>query len=276
MDNTNIPADNKSSVKIIVDNNSSDNTVKVIEDLENDNITLIKNVKNLGFARANNKALNAVKTNYSLLINPDCLIKKDSIDKILSKIDNHDNLAILSAQLYPNELVMDRISHVKKPSKELLDDDIYDVRFVSGCCMFINMKVLKKIGFFDEGFFLYCEDNELCKRVLNSKLKLGIVKGTKVIHKGGQSSGAIDEKKQYAILWHRFGWSKCYYTQAVHFTLVAKLKAVRDIIKCSFKILKAKIKGEEPGIIYRAKLGGSFGYLIGKKAFDKDGNPTGF
>ncbi len=261
---------------IVVDNNSRDNTIREIESLKADNIKIIKNEKNVGFGRANNRALNAINTKYALIINPDCFIEKDSIDKILSKIDNHEDVAILSAQLYPTETIQDKISHRKNPSQDLLQDDIYDVRFISGCCMFFNMKIMKEIGFFDEEFFLYCEDNELCKRILNKGLRLGIVKDTKAIHRGGQSCGAVDEKKLYAIFWHRFGWSKCYYTEAVHCKLVGKLKAIRDILKCLFKILKAKITCKKPDLAVMAKLDGCFSYLIGKKAFDKNDNPRKF
>ncbi len=261
---------------IIVDNASKDNTIQEVESLNQKNIKIIKIDKNSGFARANNRGLEAVETKYALIINPDCEIERDSIEKVLSKIDNHDELAILSTELYASETIKDKIASVKKPLQKILDDDIYDVKFISGCCMFLDMKKMQKIGFFDEGFFLYCEDNELCKRILNKKYKLGIVKGSKAIHRGGKSSSEPNEKTRYGILWHRFGWSKCYYTQKVHNKLVAKLKAVRDIIKCLFKILSAKIKGKQPDIVYRAKLSGCFSYLISKKAFDRDGNPNGF
>lgn len=257
----------------IVDNNSKDKTIEAIESLASDKIKIIKNKQNLGFTRANNKAIKIAKTKYVLLINPDCEISKESIEKLLSKIPNHDDIAILSAEVYANETIKDKIAPVKKPSQKLLDDGIYDVKFLTGCCMLFNMKNMKKVGFFDEGFFLYCDDNELSKRILRNKLKLGVVKDTKIVHRGGQSAGDIDEKKRYAISWHRFGWSKCYYTEKVHNKFIAKLRAVRDILKCLVKILSAKIHGKTPDLVYRAKLDGAFSYLIGKKAFDKNGNP---
>ena len=82
--------------------------------------------------------------------------------------------------------------------------------------------------FFDEGFFLYGEDNEICKRVVKKGFKTAIINDTKLLHIGNSSS-KITNAESTKIYWHKFGWSKLYYTQKVHGTMVAKLKAIRII-----------------------------------------------
>ena len=261
---------------IVVDNNSSDETIKLIEGLNYANISIIKSEQNIGFSRANNLALRKVKDEYAILLNPDCKIEIDAIKTTLLKAKNHKNIAICAPELYG---VKDKdVTAVRKnQSLELVNDGIFDAKFISGCCMFLRMEIFQKIGFFDEGFFLYCEDNEICKRVINKGYHLGIVKGCKVIHMSNQSSTQeVKSKIKFAILIHKLGWSKCYYTELVHFKLVGKLKAVRDIIRCLLKLALKRNAAEHVKMQNKAKLYGSFFYLIGKKAFNKDGSPLAF
>lgn len=261
---------------IIVDNNSLDKTVKIVEDLNYANISVIRSDQNIGFSRANNLALRKIKSDYALLLNPDCRIEIDSIAGTLSKARKHKNIAITSPELYGVK-EKDVTALRKKQSVELANDGIFDAKFISGCCMFLRMDIFQKIGFFDEGFFLYCEDNEICKRVINKGYHLGIVEGFKVVHMSNQSSAQeVKSKIQFAILIHKLGWSNCHYTRLVHFKLAAKLKAIRDIIRCSLKLLLKRNAAEHVRMYNMAKLYGSFFYLIGKKAFNKDGTPLAF
>ena len=152
----------------VVDNNSSDNTVKIIED-QFPKVNLIKLEQNIGYGRANNIALKKTKTPYALILNPDAIISDDDIKKILNLLESDKKIAIASAMMYYCVLKDNEITDVtfveyclatlKEETKEA-----YFTRFVSGAGMFLNMSIFRKIGFFDENFFLYCEDNEICKR----------------------------------------------------------------------------------------------------------------
>jgi hypothetical protein len=140
--------------------------------------------------------------------------------------------------------------------------------------MFLNMKIMRKIGFFDEGFFLYCEDNEICKRVIKKGFKTAIINDLKLLHIGNSSS-KITKQESEKIYWHKFGWSKLYYTQKIHGSFIARLKAIRMILKFSIICAKELILNRKISTIKSQSLKGSIAYFIGLKAFDKNNNPRG-
>src|SRR5690606_11776863 len=120
----------------------------------------------------------------------------------------------------------------------------FEAKFITGACMFMKMDVFRQIGFFDENFFMYCEDNEINKRTKRKGYELAVVKDTKFFHLGGQSSvKRNNEDIIYFIHWHKFGWSKMYYTESVHNKLIAKLKSIRKIIQTLPKIVLDLVKG---------------------------------
>ena len=139
--------------------------------------------------------------------------------------------------------------------------------------MCFRKAIFDKIGFFDEGFFLYCEDNEICKRVLKNGYKIAIMKNTEQIHLSQQSTGELSPKIKEGIMWHQFGYSKCYYTECIHNRFIASLKAIRNILRAFIKEMPFYFGLKKQNIKNQAIICGSFSYLIGKGAFDKNGNP---
>jgi len=265
---------------IISDNGSSDDTIQIIEE-QFPAVNIIKNCHNIGFARANNKGFLSANTEFVATINPDCLVYCDDIAKILAVMIEHPEVAIASGQLYKGFFNKEqkKITFTNKDEtliKNYISEhsQFYYSKFISGCFMIMRKSVFDKIGFFDQNFFLYCEDNELCKRVLKNKHKMAIVKNTKICHLGGHSANNCTKtgaKFEYLILWHKLGWSKLYYTQAVHNRFVASLKAIRNIMKMLILVSYHFIKDRKIPTSYKAIFCASFAYLFGKKAFDKDG-----
>lgn len=266
---------------IIVDNNSIDNSCQIIAK-EFPLVKLIKLQQNLGFSRANNIALQQIKTNFALLLNADAFINNKDIDKILEIMSANQQIAIAGSTVYAcqindNGQIFNQTTIVKKDRKEgkyQEDDQCVYNKFITGAAMFLNMNIMKKIGFFDEGFFLYCEDNEICKRVIKNGYKTAVIKGTKLLHLSGKSCKITDEQ-QRMIYWHRFGWSKLYYTQKIWGTTVARLKAISMILKLSAKILLQNIKNQPLNAINTQALKGCLAFFIGLKSFDKNNNPRG-
>ncbi|MCE2688096.1 MAG: glycosyltransferase family 2 protein [Rickettsiales bacterium] len=265
---------------IIVDNASSDNTVLIIES-NFPSLKIIKNNKNIGYGRANNIALRQVETEFALLLNVDATIDVENIDKIIGLMKENQDIAISDPLLFAKkyldknnfkEILVTKIN--KKVRKYHENDNFYFNQFITGASMFLNMNAMKNIGFFDEGFFLYCEDNEICKRAIKHNYKTAIVKNTKFYHVSGGSC-EISEKERRVVYWHRFGWSQLYYTEKVWGLFVAKLKAIRMISKFSFLCLKYLFKIYKIPDSEYCGLKGSIGYLIGLKAFDENGNPRG-
>ena len=265
---------------IIVDNASTDNTVAVIES-SFPSLKIIKNNKNIGYGRANNIALRQVETEFALLLNADATIDSENIDKVIGLMKENQDIAISGPLLFAKkyvdknnfeEILITKIN--KKVRKYYENNNFYFNRFITGASMFLNMNAIKNIGFFDEGFFLYCEDNEICKRAIKHNYRVAIVKNTKFYHMSGGSC-KISEKERRIVHWHRLGWSKLYYTEKVWGLFVAKLKAIRVILKFSFLCLKYFFRNYKIPNNEYCGLKGSVGYLVGLKAFDKNDNPRG-
>lgn len=266
---------------IIVDNNSTDSTIEKVKNINANSkaeIEVIQSKKNNGFARANNLALKSCGTELALLLNPDCKIKVSDIEILATKSELFEEISICSGVIVNRHGNKESIPKTKVENSKFSEQNLVDAKFISGCCMLIKIRALDKIGYFDEGFFMYCEDNELCKRVIKNNLKLAVSTEVPVLHIGGGSS-KIDKDIFNPILPHRLGWSKCYYTQKVHNKPVAILKAIRDFIRSTFKLLllnrsSSSTRGEI-NKQYAIKKGCK-AFLLNKKAFNADGSPQIF
>ncbi len=264
---------------IISDNNSTDNTLKIIKE-KFPKTQIIENDKNLGFPRANNIAFTELNTEFTCLLNPDCFFENGTIEKILEICEKNPQIAIANAVNYGGsydkdykKLTKGKICQISENNYKSEKDDFYLTKFISGCFMVLRTDIFKKIGLFDNGFFMYCDDNEICKRAVKNGYKIATIKNTAQIHLSGQSSGEFNQKTKYGILWHKNGWSKCHYTSLRHGKLIGKLKALRNIIKLSILILIQIVQFKKININQRAALDGCFSYLIGIKAFDRNDNP---
>lgn len=260
---------------ILVDNNSSDRTVEIAKEfLPESNIIKLKN--NSGFGRANNVGLKKVETDYALVLNPDAFIEEEDIEKVLSFLETDPKTAIAGA--IPYNCAINEEGIITKSEQPVLvsfgtatkeTSEIYYTRFITGASMFLRMSVFRKIGFFDEEFFLYCEDNEICKRVLKNGYKNALLKNTKFFHCSQKSS---KESRNEKVLWHRLGWSKSYYITATNGVIVGKLVSLRILLKYLFLLFQDLLK-KNPSKRNKYAMQGAFAYLIGQKAFDKNGNP---
>jgi len=263
----------------IVDNNSSDKTLEIVAN-NFPSVKIIKNNNNIGFGRANNIALAQTKNDFALILNVDAQITEEDIEKTIAIMSQNPDIAIAGGIVYNCVVENNKIISFHPCPKNLEQlkkekpQEIYFNKFVTGAGMFLNMKIMSKIGFFDEGFFLYGEDNEICKRVVKKGFKTAIFNDTKLLHIGNSSS-KITDAESTKIYWHKFGWSKLYYTQKVHGIIVAKLKAIRMILKFSIICLKEFILNRKISAIKSQGLKGSIAYFIGLGAFDKNNKPRG-
>jgi GT2 family glycosyltransferase len=169
---------------LIVDNKSNDGTPEVICE-EIPQARLIRSEFNLGFGAANNIALGEVTTPYAFLLNPDCIITPDAIEQLLKNALDFPNFAIIAPQLVRASGLFE-ISYRWPTGKWRSTGPIASgnccVGFVSGAAMLLNMSVMRRIGFFDERFFLYYEDEDLCHRVFAAKAQIILVPEARFTH----------------------------------------------------------------------------------------------
>ena len=148
-------------------------------------LTLLRNPRNLGFGAANNRALASVTTPYALLINPDCLPTPAFFDGMLEAARAFPDAAIIAPHLMrrngSTELSY-RWSATHWTSFGVQADGPCCVGFVCGAVMLINRDAMQDIGFFDETFFLYYEDEDLCQRVFEHGKQIVLVPDVEITH----------------------------------------------------------------------------------------------
>ena len=170
---------------IIVVDNASDDDLQTQLPLTLPQATLLRNARNLGFGAANNRALAQVQTPYALLLNPDCLPTKEFLDGLLQAAADFPDAAILAPHLIRRNgtpEVSYRWPSTHWVSKGPKADGPCCVGFVCGAVMLLNMDVMKRIGFFDETFFLYYEDEDLCQRVFLAGQQIVLVPELEITH----------------------------------------------------------------------------------------------
>ena len=200
---------------VLIDNGSSDNTVSNVKrdykhEIVNGKIKLFVNKKNVGFAKAVNQGINLSKGSYFLLLNPDVFVHRKTIGDVLSfmqekkfgivgvKTANKKGLQNGSYFRIPNlQVGIFEFTNLGKFLKYdywsryfyYKDHDMgnKEVDIVTGGFMLLDKHVTKKVGLFDERFFMYLEDVDYCVRAKSAGFKIGL-HDTFVTHIGGASS----------------------------------------------------------------------------------------
>ncbi len=203
---------------ILVDNCSTDNTEEFIR-AHYPQIRYYKNAKIAGFAANNNKAASYAKGEYILILNPDIILLKDSIDTLYQYLQTHQEVGIVAPQLLNTDLsvqhsartfispriLMARIftkgkddstnQHVKQYlMTELSQTDPSEVDWCMGAALLLRNPFYKQLKGFDEGFFLYVEDMDICHRCWNLGKKVIYLPSSKMIHAHQRSSQKINRK----------------------------------------------------------------------------------
>ena len=216
------------NIKIIVVENSNDQLLKEEILSRYNNVDCILSKENLGYGAGNNLGLSKVETNYALIVNPDVTLKNDAIKKFflrINKVENFGIIAPVSKNEKYNNFNID------------FDKDIKEVENVKGFAMFLNMKNLKKIDFFDENFFLYFEEIDLCKRLQNNNIKIYIDPSIEVSHFGGASHNTeIKKPMELSRNWH-WMWSSFYYHKKHHGYITALIRIFPKLISSSIKFI---------------------------------------
>ncbi len=259
-------------VIVVVDNNSNDNSLKRLKKIESEKCIIVENKKNVGFSGGNNIGIEIARKydcDYYLLLNNDTLVNCDFIEPLIKTAhENNDNAVVTSKILYSYEKdkiwyaggtfskITGRTTHIGINVKDVGQyNNIKKVSFVSGCCMLIPSKIIKKVGFLSEDYFLYCEDLDYCCRVLVKGFDL-IYNPTSVIyHKVNGSTSKVTDScayyisrnKRYIISRYFKGWRKVFaiiYNLLEEYTKILKGEySTRAIIKGK-KDYKNKRQGE--------------------------------
>ncbi|TBN03590.1 glycosyltransferase family 2 protein [Hyunsoonleella flava] len=183
---------------IVVDNNSSDDTVSYIQQ-HYKTISLFPQQKNLGFGGGNNLGIKyAIKkgADYVFLLNQDAYLNSNTIDSLVKMHKSNANYGILSPihlngigneldwnfSTYLEDKHVNEINIAGFNTEEKHKNSVYEVPFVNAAAWLLPLETLNTVGGFDPIFFHYGEDNNYCQRVLYHNLKIGVVASTFVRH----------------------------------------------------------------------------------------------
>jgi GT2 family glycosyltransferase len=224
-----------SQIKIIIVENSKNFSIKKDLEKKYSNVKVVISKNNLGYGGGNNLGLKKIKTQYAFIISPDSYLHKNTLPEIKNVINLLDgNFSIIAPNLKKNFGYF-----LKKKEKKIINKKFFQVDYVEGFSMLLNLKKIKFKIFFDEKIFLFLEEIDLCKRIVDSGGKIYVASNAKIYHLGRKSSGE-DIEINLCRNWH-WMWSLFYYNKK-HFGLYRALfVTLKKFISSLYKFILATL-----------------------------------
>ena len=192
---------------IVIDNYSRDEGLSAIKE-EFSQVCFIENKTNLGFAKANNKAAEIARGEHLLFLNPDTRLTENAIQTMVDRLKPDSTTGVLGPKVLDNDgslqyscrtfptvwtglfnrysLLSMIFPNNRFTSQYLMKDfdhnDTHEVDWVSGCCMMVRKSVFQSIGGFDEKYFLFNEDVDLCHTMKHHGYKTLYYPQAKIYH----------------------------------------------------------------------------------------------
>lgn len=201
---------------VLIDNASTDGVPEAIEraHADDDRLQVTYARRNLGFGAAANLAERKASGEVLLILNPDCLLEADTLPQLLQVLDRDPHIGLVGAVICNGDGEVDPASFRRDPllrrslntltgrarresdEPEIegvnvngpMPEDAVDVEAVSGALMLLRRHAFERVGGFDEGYFLHCEDLDLCRRLRDERYRVMLAGHVRVQHVGGSSS----------------------------------------------------------------------------------------
>ncbi len=214
---------------------------------------VIENPRNLGFGAANNLGLREATTPYALLLNPDCEVSAAKVLELLAVAHQHPDAALVAPQLLRESGAAEinyRWPSTRWRSRGPGADALCCVGFACGAALLLNLRVMREVGFFDEAFFLYYEDDDLCKRVFDARRAILLVPSVTLVHASrGSVRGTQPWRAEYLRGYHH-AQSKLLFT-AKHES-AARARAQRwRVLALALLTLPLRLLAPAPGQVAR-------------------------
>ena len=238
--------------------NSNNSFIKDRLEKKFSNVRVLISGDNIGYGKGNNLGLSEVKTKYAFILNPDAYLEKYTLKELYEvKKFLNDDFSILSPKIFDNK-ILDVTEGKKK--------DFTKVNFVKGFAMLLNLEKINLKKIFDENFFLFLEEIDLCKRINDSGGKIYIVPKSIIYHNGNESSGN-EFNIELCRNWH-WMWSLYYYNYK-HFGLLSAYKItlykfISSLIKMLLSIILIQKKKY---LIHKYRLLGLINAYLGKSSW---------
>ena len=252
---------------VIIVENSLNKDLKNHLEKKYKNVDCILPNQNLGYGAGNNLGIEKAKTKYLLILNPDTTLQNNTLDELLFSAEKIKNFAILGPKIIEGDEISEKEINLNNFKKTEMSVE-KSISYVKGFAIFIKKEEFEDIGFFDENFFLYFEEIDLCKRVIEKGKKIYLTPNALVKHSGGQSHiKSINTPMELSRNWH-WMWSTFYYYKKhkgfIFALLIISRKFFSSLIKTIFFFLTFQNKKKE---IYKHRLSGLINSILGKKAW---------
>jgi N-acetylglucosaminyl-diphospho-decaprenol L-rhamnosyltransferase len=249
-----------SNLKVIVVENSDNIHFKHYLENKFSNVEVIIAKENLGYGRGNNLGLSKVNTQYAFILNPDAALEENSLKELYkAQLKLHDDFAILAPNLSNNYGYFSKKNDVSQ-------DEILEVDYVKGFAMLINLKSINFEKIFDENFFLFLEEIDLCKRIKNDGKKIFVIQKSKVQHLAKQAS-ENSLNIELCRNWH-WMWSLFYYNYKHYGTLVAYRITIGKFFSSTAKLFFSLIFFNKKNfLIHYYRLSGLINAFLKKPAW---------
>ena len=256
-------------MEIIVVDNSNDVEFKKEIERKYNNVKCILSSSNIGMGAGNNLGIKNVSNDYAFILNPDVILQNDSIDEIIKDVKSIDSFGLVAPISDKIEYPNYKLDKNKNQSFDPINP--FKVKSVDGYAMLLNLKQLRKIknfNFFDENFFLYLENEDLCLELGKNNINIFVIPKSKISHLGGE---AVDYKFKDEIElsrnWH-WMWSKFYFNKKHYGYLFAIFKVIKNLISAKIKFFYYLITfNNKKRRIYQMRLFGLLSSMIGRKSF---------
>ena len=257
----------------LVDNSSPDNSYHLFsKKLSSDpQVSLFQTQQNSGYAGGVNFGLKKAiykRFDYALVINNDVKLEKNFLKNLLKSFSKNPKLAIAGPKIY---FAKGHEYHKKRYKKSHLGKVIWsaggtidwqniygfnrgideidreqynkvntNVDFISGCCLLLDLKIIKKVGLFDERYFMYLEDADLCHRVKQAGFSIAYIPSSVIWHYNATSSQAGGDLQQYFLSRNRLLFAKKFASSRTKFALFKQ---------SIFTIIFGKYQWQKRGVI---------------------------
>jgi GT2 family glycosyltransferase len=254
-----------SNIKIIVVENSDNIHIKNYLENKFSNVEVIIAKENLGYGKGNNLGISKVNTQYVFILNPDAILEENCLAELYKAHSIlKDDFSILAPSFSNNYgFFSDQNNDLKK--------EITEVDYVKGFAILINLKNVTFDKIFDENFFLFLEEVDLCKRIKNNGGKIFVIQKSKVKHLEKQASGD-SLNIELCRNWH-WMWSLFYYNYKHYGFFKAYKVTIPKLFSSIVKLVVALILfNKKKSLIHYFRLSGLFNAFLKKTSWLRPSN----
>jgi GT2 family glycosyltransferase len=256
---------------VVVDNASADETLEIVARVDG-TATILKNTTNTGYAAANNQALALLQPraiSYHLILNPDVVLPPGALDVLIGTMEADRLLGMVSPRVSrgmpdgpwsETEGARSLWGFAARPKRR--DADKRFVDRLPGSCMLVRSSLFETVGVFDEAYFLYWEEIDLCRRARRAGFRLAVCLTIEAVHRPGEPPGAAGERAHRVYyMWRnqfRFAfksWGALGSVFLIRRSVAMLREAVRFVRAGRFDLLRAGWCGLAAGL--RGKRGKS-------------------